>query len=1201
MDFVHLHVHSEFSMLDSSIRVTDMVKQAKLLGMPALALTDHNNMHATVQFHKACKDAGIKPITGCEVNFTFGDPTDPQNKQSTHLVILAKSQEGYHNLNRIVSEGWVYGRPYPRIGLKTLTKYKKDIVVLTACMGGALAQEVLIRGKDAGRNALTKLREATDEIFVEVQDHGFEEQAPLNLILSELALEVGLKLVATNDCHYLEAKHAHAQKVLQCVASGLSLQEMNGIHHGSSELYFKDTASMHRAFSMYPDAPRNTMLVAEICAGMCTPFAKPKLPRFVSDQNETEESALERLAKQGLSARLSVLSQRAIKFNEKEYEARIDFEIKMIQQMGFSGYFLIVADFINWAKSQHIPVGPGRGSGAGSVVAWALNITDLDPITHGLLFERFLNPERVSMPDFDIDFCMDRRDEVIDYVKGKYGAHSVGQIATFHQLKSKSVVRDVGRVLGFTPTDAGRIAGFIPNPVQGKTVSIEDALTEEPRLKAMVDQDSTVKELVDTAQMLEDLNRHAGMHAAGVVISEGPLWDHVPVFCPIPDVYVTQYHKDDVESAGLVKFDFLGLKTLTVIDVAAKMVNNRRRFEQEHMGQSSDAFSIDAIPLKDKSTYTLLQTGETTNVFQLESQGMQQLFKQLKPDVFEDIVAAVALYRPGPLGTGMVSDFVQRKHGRVKLEYPHPMLEPILKDTYGVIVYQEQVMQIARTMAGYTLGGADLLRRAMGKKKAEEMAQQREIFVKGATENQVQPSKAGEIFDLLEFFAGYGFNKSHSAAYALITYQTAYLKAHYPVEFICAALTADKDKTDKVVRTVADARVMGITVMPPDVNESGINFNVVYAKPTAEAAEAIQKSRKSGTPVSYKGKLRDALSPKIRFGLGGIKGLGEAAVQAIFEAREEGGPFVDLYDFTCRVDLRRVSKSSIEALIQSGAFDGVHDALGVSRSSGYLAIEPALDQGRKVHAERISGQGNLFSLLGDADTTSISSKNHPPFPKIAPWDSKETLAREKLALGFYISGHPIERYAQELRRLSNASTVSLTRDDDGREVTLGGTVESYRERPTKTGGKIAFFDLEDGVGRMEVVVRPAKVESCRELLSKGDPVLVHGKVKFEESDSEDDLPKLILDTCEPLLTAIQTKTSLVSIELFVEDLNDEKIKVLHQTLMLSPGRCPVHLTLKSRAEKWSLEIKELPLKVDPSEHLLSNMEKLFGQKVCELM
>lgn len=1203
--FVHLHVHSQYSMLDASIRLKGLVKRVKDLGMPAVALTDHGNMFGAVQLYKAAKDQGVKPILGSEVNIVVGMRGDAGIKQHFHLVLLAASQEGYRNLVKLVSMGWVDGMPHgaPRIDFELLRAHSKGLIGLSACMGGYLAQEVLMRGKQAGRDAIARLRESFEpgSFFVELQDHGFIEQKPLNKVLVELANETDTPIVASNDCHFLEQKEARAQMVLGCIAAGRTLGEMEKAHHGSSEMFLRTPDEMIARFAHVPGATDNTLLIAERCGGAANPLAKPTLPRFRAPDGVTEADHFVNLSKKGLEERFVEIARTGREVNHAAYHERLEWECKVIVDMGFAGYFLIVQDFINWAKSQGIPVGPGRGSGAGSIAAYALRITDLDPIPYNLLFERFLNPERVSMPDFDVDFCMDRRDEVIDYVRRTYGEESVGQIATFHLLKSRSVVRDVGRVMGLSPGDAGRIATLVPPPTQGKTVPIKDALEQEPKLKALYDDDASTKELLDTAMTLEDLTRHAGMHAAGVVISEGPLWDSVPVFCPEPKTYVTQYHKDDVEYAGLVKFDFLGLKTLTVIDIAKRLIDKRP--------DRTESFRLEDIPLDDKPTFALLQSGETTNVFQLESSGMQGLFQRLKPDCFEDIVAAVALYRPGPLESGMVEDFVQRKNKKVKVEILHPLLEECLRDTYGVIVYQEQVMQAAREMAGYSLGGADLLRRAMGKKKPEEMAKQKETFVAGAAEKNISAEEATRIFDLIEKFAGYGFNKSHSAAYALITYQTAYLKAHFPVEFVCATLSADKDKIEKIVRTVAEGRSMGITVLPPDINQSEIDFTVVYDPENGSA-----KGRKKNEPVALNGKVRDALGPSIRFGLGGLKGCGEAALETIFESRrdEDGAekPFTDLFEFCGRVDSRRVNKAVVEALVQSGAFDTPHKALGVSRAQALASVDGAIERGKKRSAERASGQTNLFGLLTTHDDGEVGELRArlEDFPQIEPWDVGETLTREKGVLGFYVSGHPLDRYSAELKRFTTATTATLGAMKDGAKVTLGGTVEGYRERPTKTGGKIAFFMLEDAVGRTEVIVRPKLVEGAREALQSGAPILLTGLVQFESdrnaSSSEDGEEaaleaKLVLEDVAPLLASIRARARSVRVTLSVKTLAPGKLQALRQTLERNPGTCPVTIEL-SNPNSWSVSLGMTGVSVEPSETLLAQLERLFGEKVAEL-
>jgi DNA polymerase III subunit alpha len=1200
-EFVHLHVHSQYSMLDGAIRIERLCKAVKDEGMKAVALTDHGNMFGAMQLYKSAKGAGIKPILGCEVNFV---PDRKDGKPPHHLVLLASGQDGYKNLVKIVSLGWVSGmqKGVPVVDLETIAAHRKGVVGLTACLGGFVAQEILMRGVEAGRRALGLLKDALEpgNLFIELQDHGFPEQKPLNEILYKLGRDNGIDVVASNDCHYHERGDAQAQLALTCIAAGRTFDEMKRMHHGSDQIYLKSAAEMAQRFRHVPESVTNTMKVAEMTMGTCSPTQNPMLPRFEVPEGSTEDESFQRLAKEGLDKRLEEFAARGAPVERGPYDTRLELECGVIAKMGFAGYFLIVQDFINWGKANGVPVGPGRGSGAGSLAAYALGITDLDPIPFNLLFERFLNPERVSMPDFDVDFCMDKRDKVIDYVRGKYGATSVGQIATFHLLKSRSVVRDVGRVMGFSPQDAGRVATLVPEPVAGQSVPIPKALEQEPRLKALYDEDAKVHNLIDTSMTLEGLTRHAGMHAAGVVISSGALWDHVPVFCPEEGVYVTQYYKDDVEAAGLVKFDFLGLKTLTVVDIACKNIALR----PDGVGAT---FRIDRIPLDDAATYALLQSGETTNVFQLESSGMQGLFKKLKPDCFEDIVAAVALYRPGPLGTGMVDDFVECKHGRKKVEYPHACLEEILAPTYGVIVYQEQVMQSAQKMAGYTLGGADLLRRAMGKKKPEEMDKQKTIFVEGALKNGHKEEDAVRVFDLMAYFAGYGFNKSHSAAYALITYQTAFLKTHYPVEFMCATLSADKDKIEKVVRTVAEARNMGITVLPPDINESQIDFSVVYTP-----SDTI-KPPKAGRPVCTGGSVNDPTGPQIRFGLGGVKGIGESALEAVFVARkEEDGspkPFEDMFDFTARVDLRRLNKGVLEALVQCGALDRVHAPRGVHRARALASIDTAIERGKKLAAERASGQQDLFGMLSAADKKEMKL-DRGEFVNVEAWDARELLSRERGALGFYVSGHPLDSYGAELKRFCTASVAGLSELPAEARVEVAGLVEGLRERPTKAGGKMAFFTLEDASDRVEVIVRPKFLENAREVLTSGEPVLVSGQVQFEgdrnggggggdEGEEAALTTKLLLTDVKPLSAFLAAKARAVRVTLDVDKLADQMLLTLKRTLLGHPGNCPVQLEL--RGAEFRVNLRGEGLYVTPSTQLLMQLERMFGGKVAELV
>jgi DNA polymerase-3 subunit alpha len=1194
-EFVHLHVHSQYSLLDGALRVKELAARAKAVGMKAVALTDHGNMFGAIQHYKACQGAGIQPILGCEVNVAraWSAPgARPGDDAIDHLVLLATSNEGYQNLVRIVSEGHV--RPSsslgPSVTLDVIRQHKAGILGLTGCMGGVVAQRILEQGEEAGRGELDRVRGSFEagSCYVELQDHGLAEQPVLNGILRRAAADLSLPVVATNDVHFAARSDGESQLFLSCIAKNQAFASAHEAHHGSYEMFFKSADEMEHIFRDQSDAIRATVEIAERCQALKLKLGVPQLPRFPVPAGYDTASYFRKVARDGLERRFGELPYGV---DREAYQKRLELELDVIVKMDFSGYFLIVYDFIREAKQQGIPVGPGRGSGAGSLVAYAMRITDLDPIPYGLLFERFLNPERVSMPDFDIDFCMDRRDEVIRYVGAQYGVDSVGQIATFHELKARSVIKDVARAIGFPANEAQKIASLIPQKGPGQMYTIPEALEIEPKLKALQQSEPTVAELLKQAQKLEGLTRHAGMHAAGVVISEGPLWDHVPCF-KNGDQLVTQYHKDDVELAGLVKFDFLGLKTLTVIDIAIKLINAR----PDH--GNGKVFDVATIPLDDKETYQLLQSGETTGVFQLESSGMQQLFKDLRPDAFEDIVAAVALYRPGPLGTGMVKDFVDCKHGRQPIKKMHPLVDDLLVPTYGVIVYQEQVMQVAQRLAGYTLGGADLLRRAMGKKKAEEMAKQRATFVSGAEGLGVATEKAEEIFALLEYFAGYGFNKSHSAAYALITYQTAYLKAHFPVEFLCALMTADRDKIDKVVRIIAEGRAWGVDILPPEVNESKIDFTVVYGAP--KEASSKSNGASNGRSSHRRGsRVKDSLHPKIRFGLGAIRGVGESALQAVLEARG-AGPFQDLFDFAQRVDPRRVNKGVFEALVQSGAFDASLLARGIPRSRAFAAIDRALEHARSATKDRESGQMGLFAAVAPSATRLND------YPIAEDWDLREALTREKQSLGFYVSGHPLDRYGVELTRFDLAPANSIRTMDPWSKVQVAGMVEGYRERIFKGGGgKIAFFTLEDTSGRVEVKVRQQQIEAHAHLLTSGEPIVVAGKVSFpmtEDADEADAAPReptLMLDEARLLVDVIKQDTKSIAIRLHERKAKPDQLGRLGDVLRASPGGCPVQLVIQ--LESGSEAILALKgMRVEPSDGMLARLEKLFGEKVAEL-
>jgi DNA polymerase-3 subunit alpha len=1203
-EFVHLHVHSQFSFLDGALRVKDLARRTKALGMGAVALTDHGNMFGAIQHYKECKDAGVQAILGCEVNVARRASEPARGKAQDdgpvdHLVLLAASEQGYRNLIRLVSMGHVEPKSgaAPSLVLEQLEGSTAGLVALTGCMGGVVAQRVLEEGEREGLAMLERLRGVFEpgSLFVELQDHGLAEQPILNGILARLAADLALPIVATNDVHFGAREDGEGHLYLSCIAGNRPYAEALAAHHGSHEMFLKSPDEMAQLFRHSPEAVKSTLAIAERCAGLKLRLDEPMLPSFPLPEGFDTASYFRHVAREGLDRRFTEAERASKKLDREAYRARLEVELDVIIQMKFPGYFLIVWDFIRHAKEQGIPVGPGRGSGAGSLVAYALRITDIDPLPYNLLFERFLNPERVSMPDFDIDFCQDRRGEVIQYVSEKYGTTSVGQIATFHELKARSVIKDVGRAMGLPAMEAQKLASLIPEKGPGVMYTIPEALEIEPKLKALAESEPTVKELLTQAQKLEGLTRHVGMHAAGVVISEGPLWDHVPCFVNDSQL-VTQYDKGDVEKAGLVKFDFLGLKTLTVIDIAARLVNAR----PDRVGLTP--FAIDDVPLDDKDTYALLQSGETTGVFQLESSGMQQLFKDLRPDAFEDIIAAVALYRPGPLQSGMVKDFVERKHGRQKIESMHALVNELLQPTYGVIVYQEQVMQITQQLAGYTLGGADLLRRAMGKKKPEEMAKQKGAFLEGSLQKGVSEEDAARIFGLLEYFAGYGFNKSHSAAYALLTYQTAYLKAHYPVEFLCALMTADRDKIEKVVRIIAEGRAWGVEILPPEINQSKTDFTVVYAAASAEGrprAAVKTRARKGG------GRARDALDPKIRFGLGAIRGVGESALEAVLEARDAGGAFEDLFDFAQRVDARRVNKGVLEALIQSGAFDASLAPRGVSRARAFASIDRALERSRSASKDREAGQTSLFAMFTEA--ASAKTQQLDEYPDAEPWDLRETLAREKQSLGFYVSGHPLDRYGVELGRFDVVATTALASANPWAKVRVGGMVEGYRERVFKGGGgKVAFFVLEDTVGRVEVKVRQNQIETYAAVLTGGEPVLVSGKVSFPATDegAEDENaapkePTLLLDEAVPLADAIRAETKGVAIRLTTKRIELVHLQKLGDILRLSPGACPVQLVLQLDDGAEAVLALGRELRVEPSDAMLARLEKLFGEKVAE--
>lgn len=1167
-DFTHLHLHTQYSLLDGAIRVKDLFPKVLELGMDTVAVTDHGNMFGAVDLYTNAKKHGVKLIFGCETYIAASDRKDRTNRRSYHTVLLAKDQTGYKNLSYLNSMGYLEGFYYnPRIDKQILRDHADGLIGMSACLGGEIAQTLRVHGRDEAEKVALEYKDifAPGDFYLEMMANGVPEQADLNGHLEEMSKKLDIPLVATNDCHYVNRDDAHAHDILLAIQTGKTTSDDKRLRHKVDSYYLKSRAQMEADFKHVPQALENTVAIAKQC-NVELKLGDTLLPTYRVPEGFDLESYLENVVFEGLERRFKELTARGRVFDPDEYRERCRHELGVINKMGFPGYFLIVWDFIRWAKDHAIPVGPGRGSGAGSCVAYAMGITDIDPLEFKLLFERFLNPERVSMPDFDIDFCMNRRDEVIGYVKRKYGEKHVGQIATFHQLKARGVIRDIARVMELPFSEADKLAKLVPDPVAGKSPPVRDAIAQEPELQRLYNEDEKIRDLLDVASSLEGLNRHVGMHAAGVVIAEEPLWNYVPCFKGQNDEIVTQFAMKEAEKAGLVKFDFLGLKTLTVIDTAVRLINEQR----EAAGQTP--FEIATIPRDDAEVYAMVARGDTTGVFQLESSGFREILTKLKPDKLEDIVAAVALYRPGPLEGGMVDDFIERKHGRKKVEYPHPDLETILKDTYGVIVYQEQVMQIAQILAGYSLGGADLLRRAMGKKIKEVMGEEKQKFMKGALARGVDKKIADQVFELMAFFAGYGFNRSHSAAYGWITYQTAYLKWHYPHEFMAGLMSCDRDNTDNIVKFIAEARSMNLTVERPDVNESASDFTVVK---------------------SARGKV-------IRFGLGAVKGVGQGAVDKIIEARKQDGPFESLYHFCRLVDSQKANRRVIEALVKSGAFDGLSKESAMPRSRVFAAVAPAIDRGAQDQRDRRSGQTNLFGLLAaPAANTGPSSALGEVYPEEdEEWTPKQLLAFEKEALGFYISGHPLDRFRDELSRFADATTTDFAegRKAAGKSYRVGGVVSAYRERTTRKGdGKLAFFQLEDATGQLEVMVFPKTFEKVRDILVSDEPLLCAGKV-VDEGEGDQHAWKMLLEDVS-LLSEKTANFTRVDIRIDASRVTPEQIDGLENILNSSHGSCQTVLRLVIPGRSETRLYLRPNWNVASTDAFLARLERLFGERV----
>ncbi len=1107
--FVHLHVHTQYSMLDGAIRLDDLIERCLRFDMESVAITDHGAMYGALEFYTKARSSGIKPIVGCEFYVAEKGRLSRERKGGPifHLVLLAKDRTGYQNLMKLASIAQTEGFYYrPRIDKEVLAAHHEGLIALSACLQGEIAYRIVHNDPDGARRSALELQALFgDRLYFELQENDIPEQKIANTGLMELAADLGIKLVATNDCHYLNREESFAHEVLLCIQTSRTINDPARFRFSTDELYFKSPEEMAERFSYCPEAVANTLEVAERC-NLELEFGRHYFPVFPVPEGETLESLFERACWEGLEERLAHVRELEglTPEQERQYRDRLAMEIEVIQTMGFAGYFLIVADFITWAKQQQIPVGPGRGSGAGSLAAFCMKITDIDPIPYGLIFERFLNVERKSMPDFDVDFCKERRDEVINYVRQRYGGDEyVAQIVAYGSMKARAVLRDVGRVLDIPLQQVDRIAKLVPDELK---ITLAKAIDKEPRLReAMKDED--IRQLLTIAQTLEGLARHKTIHAAGVVISPRPMVEFLPV-CVGPNKEVlTQYDMKYTEKTGLIKFDFLGLKTLTVIDRALKLI-------QQDIGTRVE---LDKIPMDDRKTYDLLCKGNSLGVFQLESDGMRELLIKMKPEQFSDLIALVALYRPGPLDSGMVDTFVETKHGRRLPEYPLPQIKPVLEETYGVIVYQEQVMKIANILAGYSLGDADILRRAMGKKIPEVMEEQREKFMAGARKNNVPEDKAKYIFDLMAKFAGYGFNKSHSAAYALIAYQTAWLKAHYPAQFLAALLSCDVDNTDKVVKYIHECREMGIDVLPPDINESHTDFTVI----------------------------RD----RIRFGLAAVKNVGGAALESIIEEREKNGSFSSLADFCNRIDPGRVNRKVIESLIKAGAFDSMQ----AHRAQLMEVLDVALEQAKAVQRDRLSGQMNLFSL-GAPEKRDVATTIE--LPDIPEWPRLKKLAFEKETIGFFLTGHPLEGVIEDIRRVTDSEITALDQWPDNRPVRIGGLIQNYKEHKSKKGDRMAFAVLEDMDGSVEVVVFPSTFARCAELLGSDEPLVVLGTVQQSERGA-----KVIAEAIDPLEQALEKYTEKTIIRLQADRASRQQMERLKELLYTFHGKARVQLTL----------------------------------------
>ena len=1135
-------------MLDGACNIERLVKRVKELDMPAVAMTDHGNIFGAVAFVNAAKEAGVKPILGCELYICKKEDhrTAPEGDSYNHLVVLAENDEGYRNLVKIVSEASLHGFYYkPRISKKFLAEHSRGLIGLSACLKGEVA-ESLTEGKyAAAREAAVTFSDifGKGNFYLEIQDQGLPEEARIQSNLLKLEKELDIPLVATNDSHYLCEDDSHAQDVMLCIQMGKSIHDTNRLKFSGNQFYVKSAAEMQKVFSGYEHVLARTLEIAERCNIRLEKVHDP-FPKFEVPTGYSLPDYFEHITRQGFANRLNILRELQamgrLKHSLEDYEQRLSREIGIIRQMQFAGYFLIVWDFIRYAKERNIPVGPGRGSAAGSCVAYALGITDIDPLQNELLFERFLNPERISLPDIDIDFCMNRRGEVIDYVTQKYGRDNVAQIITFGTMAAKAAIKDSGRAMDIPYAEVDRIGKMIPTTLN---ITIDQALKDSPPLAAAYANEPQTKELIDTAKRLEGLVRNAGVHAAGVVISPIPLTDLVPLHRTKNDEIVTAYDMKAIEKLGLLKMDFLGLTTLTIIDDALRLIEQTR----------GERLELQKLALDDKETYErVFHTGLTSGVFQFESHGMRDVLRRYKPTCVEDLTALNSLYRPGPIQGGMIEDFVERKWGRKKVEYDLPELEPLLKETFGVIVYQEQVMQIANRLAGYSLGEADLLRRAMGKKDPEAMAKQRERFVRGATERGFPPKKIEKLFDLMEQFAGYGFNKSHSAAYALLAYQTAYLKTRYPVEFMAALLTSVSGSTDDVVKYINECREMGIAVEPPDVNVSD-----AYFTPHGEA---------------------------IRFGLAAVKNVGHNAIESIVAARKEAGEFKAIFQFCEKVDLHLLNKRVIESLIKSGAMDRL------GRRAQLMAVtDSAMEHAQKTQKDAALGQHGLFGVFQQDDAPQAEK----PLPNIPDWDEHQRLGHEKEILGFFITGHPLEKYREKLLDFNALSTTEVAelKSSTGRdEVLIGGILKNIRVAKSKKGDLYAQGQLEDMNGSVDVLCFADTYKRLADKLKLTVPVLAKGGVRVEDGSNS----KLMIGDITPLEQAQPKLPQHLRIKIPVDDVSPAIIDELHALCLERRGTARVLFDLERKGD-FTVVMEAEGYNVLPDRTFIHRVEELCGR------